>query len=427
MVNAPVTQDPYLNALHEPVSVRSPTAVAAPATGAAGPTQAAGMAAGPAAAAEPPATLAALSACVRQPVKTWFGHRLGVRFKELAEPDDDDEPFVASGLEAWQWVDELLEPLRRDAGEPAPAEASMAAVAAGVGRLARLGRLPLAGPGERLQQGLRARVESMRQALANFQAAAWVPLAPEASELPSAAAPATEPLRADLGGEWLELGAVQLLRLRDGVDGGAGDAGDGGPGGWCCLRLTAGRVLKPRAAKGRKPQALLGHKLVDDWLLSLALAAAGRPAHVVRIAEDALVEIEPAEPEAARETLRALVALWREAMAAAAPLPAALATGLAELAALAPPDEPEGAAADPAEVYDGNHRRRGEVAEPCLARLYPDYLTLEAQPGHAQAVQRLYGPLHQWLAQPPRITVLQAAAVPAEGDEDPEAADDDDD
>ncbi len=310
----------------------------------------------------PLATLAALTAFLRNPVRAWFAERLAVRFEELALPPDDEESFAIGGLEHWQRVDALLAPLRRDPGAPID-EAALQ-------RLARQGRLPLAGPGEACAEQLRATVGAMAAALAT-------------ARMPASERPEPRPLHLQLGAESFDAGSVQLL-----------PAADGGPP--RVLRLTAGRLL---AGGGRNKPPPRGDKLVEDWLLTLALAAAGLEARLLHIGEDAVIEAAPAAAEPARATLSALLALWRRALAADEPLPAALRSGLAEIGTGrpdGPPEEERLRAA--ARAYDGGPMQRGEGEEPCLARLFPDFATLAAQPGHAEAVVQLYAPLAAWLA-----------------------------
>ena len=91
------------------------------------------------------------------------------------------------------------------------------------------------------------------------------------------------------------------------------------------------------------------------------------------------------------------------------PLPTAVRTGLAFL------DGPDKAAG----VYDGSgFGARGEGQEACLARLYPDFAALSAEPAFEPSTRLLYEPFAQWLATHVQVEVLeepQEADAPSEG------------
>ena len=78
-------------------------------------------------------------------------------------------------------------------------------------------------------------------------------------------------------------------------------------------------------------------------------------------------------------------------MASDEPWPTAVRTGLAWL------DDP-GDPGTAAKVYDGGEQHRGEGEEPCLARLVPDFETLQASPRFAAITEQLYEPLRHALA-----------------------------
>src|SRR5690606_13197099 len=112
---------------------------------------------------------------------------------------------------------------------------------------------------------------------------------------------------------------------------------------------------------------------------------------------DGLARMEPLEPEAARAALRDLFACWRAGMDR--PLPTACKTALALLSG-----------ADPRPAYDGTFEREGEAAEPCLARLWPDYDSLRAQADWEAWSKALYQPLHDWLERQVVFEPLEGAA-----------------
>jgi len=52
---------------------------------------------------------------------------------------------------------------------------------------------------------------------------------------------------------------------------------------------------------------------------------------------------------------------------------------------------------DPRTTYDGGFEVSGESTDETLARLWPEYAALAAEPDHARVAQALYGPLASWL------------------------------
>jgi exodeoxyribonuclease V gamma subunit len=116
----------------------------------------------------------------------------------------------------------------------------------------------------------------------------------------------------------------------------------------------------------------------------LAVAAAGMPVTGHLVARDAIVTMKPLDQAAAEEALRELVCLWRDGMNR--PLPTACRTALALAQG-----------GDPRAVYDGGFELSGENVDLCLARLWPDFAALSAQPDFADISEALYGPLANWL------------------------------
>jgi exodeoxyribonuclease V gamma subunit len=92
----------------------------------------------------------------------------------------------------------------------------------------------------------------------------------------------------------------------------------------------------------------------------------------------------------ATDTLLRLMQAWQEGLAGDRPLPTALRTGLAWLA---------GGEDKARTAYEGAEggRSTGEVEDPCLARLFPDFDRLSSAEGFAAATLRLYSPYRQWL------------------------------
>jgi exodeoxyribonuclease V gamma subunit len=98
------------------------------------------------------------------------------------------------------------------------------------------------------------------------------------------------------------------------------------------------------------------------------------------------VTMAPLDAATARTQLAELVALWRRNLDQ--PLPAACKTALALLRG-----------GDARATYDGGFEISGEVADLCLARLWPDFAALTAGGEWLEAAQALYGPLAGWLDQ----------------------------
>lgn len=323
----------------------------------------------------PPLTIDGLAAFLKNPVQAYFRQRLQVRFDERSAPVPDDESFATAGLDRWQLMDEVLAAARRESQAPCDMQAL---VQTQVARLQRAGRLPLAGPGRHVQAELQATLQPMVlhwQALQALhpqrhakQALRWVhPALPgvgfgdRLTGLQSSGEPGAAPLVIDL----------QASRLAD--------------------------------RTGKRPRA---DKLLKAWVRGLAAAACGQPVAGIVIGADVVLHLAPLLPDEAHETLQALTAAWAEGLAGDAPLPTAVNTGLALLKSA------EAAALTFEGSSYGASSQRGEGQETCLARLFPDFRTLAAQPGFAVASARLYTPLRDWLASHVRMEPLpgQAAA-----------------
>jgi exodeoxyribonuclease V gamma subunit len=306
-----------------------------------------------------------LASVLRNPVQAFFRHRLRVRFDAQDAAADDDEAFAATGLDRWQLLDEVLRALRLRADTAAGT--LEAEVQQEVQRLQRAGRLPLAGPGRQVQAQLLATLLPM---LAHWR------------RLRAAHPPLQDSLVLRLGepgsDTWLFDDALQDLR-----------AGAGLP---LWISLQAGTL----ADKGMKTAR--AKQLLVPWLRCLATAACGQPARGVVIGADAVVEVDPPEPEQALRQLVDLLRACSDGLTGSTPLPTALRTGLAWLRS---PD-----AARQAYELGPRGRSGGEGSEACLARLYPDFASLQAERAFDPASRWLYTPLAAWLEQHTRITAL---------------------
>ncbi|RJG25875.1 exodeoxyribonuclease V subunit gamma [Massilia cavernae] len=291
---------------------------------------------------------------MRQPARHFFRRRLGVSF---AEPDllgEDEEPFSLDALKRYFLEDSLLD----DASEHEALEDVRASLAERAGRLAREGVLPIGLVGERWQKQLIDELVPVRTA--------WLTLAASfGADAPKLA------VSEEFGGialdDWID-------KLRCGAAGTA----------W--LMQMSSRVLT-------KSKAVRGDKLIGAWLRQLAAAVAGAEVRGFLVARDAIIAMEPLDPLEARARLAALVALWRRNLDQ--PLPVACKTALA----LVQDGDPRG-------TYNGGFEQMGEGEDECLARLWPDFAALSAEPEWFACAQALYAPLAHWLGNDITVTPL---------------------
>jgi exodeoxyribonuclease V gamma subunit len=296
-------------------------------------------------------TLELLARFLRNPVKAFFRHRLGVVFDEADALTEDEERFALDGLEAHGLLGRLLEQAVGAAGDAqAPVNAATL-----VQQIQREGALPLGGPGQKVAQTL---AEMLGQ-----QLAAW---AREQAQWPEPAP--HRPVEARAGQvvlqDWL-----QGLRQA--------------PGGLpVALLITPSRLVQGSPGK-ETPRA---EPLLAAWLWTLAAAAMDTPVGVVLVGRDATLRCQPPDGEEARAVLPALLESWQAGMEA--PLPVALRTALAWVRQ----ERPE-------QAYEGSFTHTGEVVDPCLARLFEDFEALTADGQFEAWAMRLYAPLAAWVAQ----------------------------
>ena len=344
----------------------------------------------PSAADEPPPmklTVALLVDFLRNPVKAFFSRRLQVRFDEQDDSAQDDESFASAGLDRWSLLDEVLRQSRRRLQmDGAASSADVAAtVRAQLARLNRAGRLPVAGPGARVQDEL---AETLQPMVACWQAAC--------DEHPVA--------HDKLPLQWAHPAHAGLV-LEDWLVGLRSNQSEGTP---VWVDLQASKVANAGNKKrGPTPRE---DKLVAAWVRCLASAACGQPTAGIVIGAGAVVKVTSPPAEAAAAVLADLLRACQLGLSGHRPVPTALSTGLAWLS-------------DPGKarlVYEGSDfgGPAGEGQEPCLARLYPDFAALAAQPGFEAATQQLYQPFSDWLSAHVHIDMLEADAPseePADG------------
>jgi exodeoxyribonuclease V gamma subunit len=299
--------------------------------------------------------LGTLASMLRQPVRYFFRQRLGVVFGDTAVVGEDEEPFALDGLQRYQLEEAMLD----DSGAQEELEQVDASLAQRAQRLGREGVLPIGLIGERLQAQLVADLVPVRSA--------WLTLCQQYPQ------PAPKlALKLTLAGLQLE---DWLDQLRS----------DGNDTAW--LMQMPSRVCD-------KGGALRADKLIPMWLRQLAAAAQGLPVTGFLVARDAIVVMLPLEQGPAYEVLADLVRIWRDGMDR--PLPVACKTALALVRGL-----------DARTVYDGGFELRGENEDLCLARLWPDFAALSAQPEFADCSMALYQPLVDWIDAAVTITPIE--------------------
>ena len=302
-------------------------------------------------------TLAELGRFVKQPVRYFFRQRLGVVFDADSVTGEDDEPFGLDGLTLYFLADTLLD----DSGEPEPPEAVPQCLRERADRLVRAGQLSVGQVGLLWREKLVADLTPVRRAWLALRA--QYPL--ESDKLPVAFEHAG-------------------LRLEDWLD---RMHGDGHQSVWLAHVAS---TLTDRQGVPR------GDRLIDGWLRQLAAAALGHQVTGYLLGRDAIVEMPPLDPAEARAVLQDLMECWSDGMNR--PLPTASRTALALLA--------EG---NPQAAYDGGFQVAGEAQDSCLARLWPDFEALAAEPDWEETSRRLYGPLSHWLQTGLIVTRLDGA------------------
>lgn len=308
-----------------------------------------------------PVTLAQLTQFLRRPAKAFFRHRLQVVFEEGDEENVDDECFTVDALQEYGLIQDLL--------ATASAELDQARVQATVSRalkrLRKAGELPLKGLGDLKQQALEETLGAMLQAWQTAQARF-----PHKAERQS--------VRLQDGNVILEDWIDHLRQGDASLDQAEPDRPEVATA-W--LELDPGKLLDGSTKPKPRPDKLLG-----PWIRSLAIAASGVSAQGVLVGRDGALEISPMPTQAAQESLSMLLALWQQGMNAPLPLPPK--TALAWLAEK-----------DAVSQYEGGFMQSGEVQEPCMARMFPDFDALTEDGQFDVLSKQVYGPLLQWVKQ----------------------------
>jgi exodeoxyribonuclease V gamma subunit len=338
-----------------------------------------------------PLTLQRLTQFLRNPVKAFFRERLGISFHSPEEAGADEEPFGLSGLDHYGLIQAQVSawPQPGDATSAAGATANAATstsasahssaapavtrgIAPAVARLRRSGQLPLQAFGDLKQAELQATLQAMAQG--------W--------ERAGAAHPhhaPRQPIDLTHDGvtlrDWLE----PLFQSSPGPA--------SAPLTW--LALDASKCLDKKGQP--RPD-----KLLAAWVRALAAAACGHTLHGVVVSQNGTLFISPMTAQQAQGQLHTLLALWHQGMQAPLPLPLKTALSVADEART-------GKEKNPDQVYDGADDGRAEsqamaeVNDPCLARTFPDFETLDAHPDFRPLALAVYGPLLQWVGECVRV------------------------
>jgi exodeoxyribonuclease V gamma subunit len=301
--------------------------------------------------------LGELASFLRQPARYFFRRRLGVNFGGNEVVGEDEEPFALDALERYFLEDALLD----DSGTPEPQDEVRQVLDARAQRLVREGKLPIGLVGQQWQQQLVEDLVPVRRS--------WLALGAR-YPVPAPKLPVNLELDGGSGAPLLLDDWIDKLRSNDGET--------------VWLMQISSKVLDRKG----KPR---GDKLIGPWLRQLAAAAVGESITGYLVARDATLQFAPLEANTAHIVLERLAGLWRHNLDR--PLAVACKTALAHLAG-----------EDAREVYDGGFEINGEVDDPVLARLWPEFAVLRASGDWPQAAEALYGPLAAWLEQQVSVT-----------------------
>jgi exodeoxyribonuclease V gamma subunit len=316
-----------------------------------------------------PLTLERLTQFLRNPVKAFFKQRLQIVFDETPDEDADDESF---GVDALQQYGLLRDLLAIASAQPNQTDEEIC-VTESLAKLRRSGDLPLKVFGDIEQEALK---QTMTQMLSAWHA--------EQAAFPNAAV--RQSVRCEEGSVVLE-DWIDHLRISDTQQ--QGEDSLSCPVAW--LELQPSNLL----SKAKRNVVARPEKLLGAWVRCLAIAASGAQVQGILVGRDGVVRIPPCPQEHAVSLLRGLLGVWLAGMNAPLPLPPK--TALAFIAD-----------AKPTESYDGGHMITGEVKEPCLARMYPDFEALIDDGRFEDLAHTVYEPLLEWSK---NLTVKAHAAL----------------
>ena len=286
-----------------------------------------------------------LARFLKNQARSFFRERLSVAFDEHDEAQDDDEAFVLSGLERYTVLEELIAEAPDEV-----AETSRAALAQRLQRIQGAGRLPIGEIGVRLGAELLRLAEPMLAGQRRFH-----------EQFPLAVPP--QRLRVE----------VDDVVLDDWLDGLQSDG-----------TTTAWLRVRPSLLKSKEGPELRADKLIDAWLRVLVASACGFQATGFLIGCDVTLRFAGLDREVAEKILRDLLDTWRLGMNEPLPLPSRSAIALVR-------------GKDARSEYESSRDKRGDDAEPCLQRCFPDFAALAADGRFASLAELVYRPLLDWV------------------------------
>jgi exodeoxyribonuclease V gamma subunit len=313
-------------------------------------------------------TISQLTQFLRNPVKSFFRHRLQVVFDETQEENFDDESFGVDGLQQYGLIGQLL---ATATAQPDEAQ-EQKCVAQSLAKLQKSGELPLKVFGELEQQNLD---ESLSTMLGAWRA--------ENARFPHTAN--RQSIRMQEGAVVLE-DWIDHLRGSDVKPESLAEESTSSSVAW--LELQPSKLL----VKVKKDYFARPEKLLGAWVRTLAIAASGSKTRGILVGRDGVVEIPPFPEDKAVELLKGLLQLWLDGMNTPIPLPPK--TALAFVAEK-----------DPATQYEGGHMTSGEVQDACLARMYPDYEALATDGRFETLAKTIYTPLLEWVDKQVKVEV----------------------
>jgi len=311
-----------------------------------------------------PLRLGELSEFLRDPVRSFYRHRLDVVLSDPDPTDDDDEPFVVAGLPGWALRAELTRlqsQALRAGGDPD------AVRAAALQSCARRGDLPAGGAGEIARDDLDATLAKLlareREALA-----CWPLAHPQAD------------VRID------NIDGLPGITLEDTLDD---------------FRLSTdgrrGRIVLDSSRLRPEKGSIRYDRLIGPWIGHLAAQLAVGDTTTEVLWPEGSLRLPPLSPACATRHLQRLLAAWRVGMQR--PLPLAARTACAWLHA---PQRTPAEHVKARETYEGKAGQRTDTVRgpapelarsPGLRRSHPSYRQLVASGEFERLASDLLGPL----------------------------------
>jgi len=182
---------------------------------------------------------------------------------------------------------------------------------------------------------------------------------------------------------------------------------------WVGARQAGETVQLLASRLGDAKYKLKPEKLLGAWV---ALLQAGPEALPLRlVAPDGTLLLKPPARETCAPLLQGLIEARHAGLEGPGPLPTAIKTGLALVSN-----------GDPGMAYEGDgYERRGEVEDPCLARLYPDFEALALAGSSPEAgvssfewwSRRLFSAFNEWARTQEKLEKYAGSEAAGEGDE----------